>query len=216
MRPRIVCISSVTAAGGDVIGHLVAERLGFRFVDDEILDLAARHAGTDRSVVAGAERHRSLVTRMIDAVFAPPPEIQSYLNLRPREYGPGTGAITAPPAEDLRRLIKDAITDVAERGDAVIVAHAASLALAGSSGVLRVHVTASAATRIRRLATANPLLREDDYAKAIQESDRQRQEYLIRFYGVRDESFTHYDLMINTDAIGVEPAVAAIVAVATA
>lgn len=218
MRPRIVCISSVTAAGGDVIGHLVAERLGFRFVDDEILDLAAHHAGIDRSVVAGAERHRSLVTRMIDAVFAPPPEIQSYLNLRPREYGAGAGAggATAPPAEDLRRLIKDAIADVAERGDAVIVAHAASLALAGSGGVLRVHVTASAATRIRRLAAANPLLREDDYATAIQESDRQRQEYLIRFYGVRDESFTHYDLMLNTDAIDVEAAVAAIVAVATA
>lgn len=216
MHPRVVCISSVTAAGGDVVGQLVAERLGFRYVDDEILDLAARHAGVDRSVVAGAERHRSLVTRMIDAVFAPPPEIQSYLNLRAREYGAGVTGATAPPTENLRRLIKDAIADVAERGTAVIAAHAASLALAGSTGVLRIHVTASAATRIRRLAAANPLLREDDYAKAIQESDRQRQEYLIRFYGVRDESFTHYDLMLNTDAIGVEAAVAAVVAVATA
>ena len=215
MHPRVVCISSVTAAGGDVVGQLVAERLGFRFVDDEILDLAARHAGVDRTVVADAERHRSLVTRMIDAVFAPPAEIQSYLNLRPRTYGAGAGGGAAPPAEDLRRLIKDAIADVADRGNAVIVAHAASLALAGSAGVLRVHVTASPTTRVQRLTAANPLLRAEDYAKAIQESDLQRQEYLIRFYGVRDESFTHYDLMINTDAIAVEAAVAAVVAVAT-
>jgi cytidylate kinase len=215
MAHSVVCISSVTAAGGDAVGQLVAERLGLRYVDDEILDLAARHAGVDRTVVAGAERHRSLVERMIDAVFAPPAEIESYLKLRPREYAASTAAAPTPATENLRQLIKDAIADVAHRGNAVIVAHAASLALTGTPGILRVNVTASPATRIRRLAAANTLLREDEYAKAIQESDRKRLEYLEQFYGVRDEAFTHYDLTVNTDAIALHAAVAAVVAVAT-
>ena len=123
-------------------------------------------------------------------------------------------SLAVPPAGELRRLIKDALVEIARRGQAVIVAHAASMALACNPEVLRVHVTASPATRVRRLWEANMLVREEDYAQAIAESDRQRREYLARFYDVHDESPTHYDLIINTDAVRIEAAVGAIIAVA--
>lgn len=218
MGHRVVCISLVTAAGGETIGHLVAERLGYRFVDDEILERAAEHAGVDRTLVENAEHHRGLLTRLLETVFAPPPEIAGYLEGHRAEYVAGdvVPSIAPPPAEHLRRLIKDAIMEIAERGDVVIVAHGASLALAGHDDALRVHVTASTATRAHRLALASRLMREDEYAKAIAESDRQRREYLARFYDVHDESPTHYDVVINTDALDIDEAVAAVVAIATA
>jgi cytidylate kinase len=37
--------------------------------------------------------------------------------------------------------------------------------------------------------------------KAIAESDRQRREYLRRFYDIRQELPTHYDLVVNTDVL---------------
>jgi cytidylate kinase len=97
-----------------------------------------------------------------------------------------------------------------------LVAHAASLALAGRADVLRVHIVASEQTRVSRLWLPNKLVSEEEYAKAIAESDHQRRQYLARFYDVDQESPTHYDLVINTDMLGIEQAVAAIATVATA
>ena len=86
-----------------------------------------------------------------------------------------------PPIEDdLRAVIRHAIEEVGVRGRAVIVAHAASYALKERPDVLRVLVTASPATRAQRLT----LLSIDDAAKAIRESDRERDHYLRRFYDV--------------------------------
>jgi hypothetical protein len=68
----------------------------------------------------------------------------------------------------------------------VIVAHAASMAL-GPPGVLRVLVTGSPETRIERLVRSG-LLNERDAATAIDESDRNRRQYLAMFYGVASAS----------------------------
>ena len=46
----------------------------------------------------------------------------------------------------------------------------------------------------------------------IEESDRSRQQYLRSFYGVSEEGPMHYDLVINTDRLGVEGGVATILA----
>lgn len=214
MAHRVVCISLVTAAGGEAIGHLVAERLGYRYVDEEVLELAAAHAGVDPALVENAEHHKGFLVRMLDALFAPPPEIEGYFSRRPRGYGGAQAPQSSAPPEALRRLIKDAIVEVAARGNVVMVAHAASMALAGRDDVLRVHVTASTPTRVRRLYQGNMLISEDEYAKAIEASDRQRRAYLARFYDVQDESPTHYDVVINTDTLDVDRAVAVVLAAA--
>jgi cytidylate kinase len=76
-------------------------------------------------------------------------------------------------------------------------------------------VTASPEVRLRRLWVPNKLVSEEEYAKAMAESDRQRQRYLARFYDVREELPTHYDLILNTDHLRLDQAINAIVAVAT-
>ena len=213
MRYRVVCVSQVTAAGGDVVGHRVAERLGLRYVDDEVLALAADHAGLDPALLHDAEHHKTLLARLADMLVAPPAEVASYFKPRPpADAGFGTTRAPAPPAEALRRLIQDAIVEIARQGSVLIAAHAASIALAGKPDVLRVHVVASMATRVERLWLPNKLVSEQEYAKEIEESDRQRQLYLERFYGVRAELPMHYDLVVNTDALELDQAVAVIVA----
>jgi cytidylate kinase len=96
--------------------------------------------------------------------------------------------------DDIRSLIREAIEEAAGRGKVVIVAHAASFALAGREGSLRVLVTASPETRAGR------------YEGSIKDSDTARADYLRRFYGVEHELPTHYDLVLNTDVVSVEKA----------
>jgi cytidylate kinase len=212
----MVCISRVTGAGGEAVGEIVAERLGFRYVDDEVLAVAARKAGVDTAVLEHAEHYRTLVERILDALFTTALETESYFARRRRGDDPETRPSAAPPTEDVRRLMQEAIVEIAQRGQAVIVAHAASMALGTRPGVLRVHVTASEAMRVRRLWIGNKLVNEDEYRKAIAEADLQRAKYLERFYDVATELPTHYDLVINTDVLDVGQAAAAVVAAATA
>lgn len=218
MSARVVCISRALAAGGETVGRLVSSRLGFRYVDEEIISLAADKAEVDPGLVAKAEHRQSILARLLDALadgssiqspsfFEAIPEVGLY-------YAPSAGVPTVTTREKLRALIREAIVEVASAGDAVIVAHAASYALAGSEGVLRVLVTASEKTRVRRLCDDGKLPDEHAAAEAVKESDRDRREYLRAFYGVRDEQAIDYDLVINTDVLAPAQAAEAVIAAA--
>ena len=119
--------------------------------------------------------------------------------------------LTRPSQKTLRGLIRDTVRLVADRGQVVIVAHAASMAVGARPGVLRVLVTGSPERRTQRLALSG-LLTENDAEETIHESDRSRAQYLEMFYGVQDESPTNYHLVINTDRLGVDQAVALLIA----
>ena len=162
--------------GGEPIGQLLAARLGFRYVDDEVIAVAADRAGLDPSVLAAAERHKGVLARLIDALVAAPAPSKGYIGGAAQDgyYGDDVSPPTAVPAESLRRFIQEAIVEIARRGQVVIVAHAASFALAGKAEVLRVHIMASHRTRLTRLWLPNKLVSEEEYAKAIAESDHQR------------------------------------------
>jgi len=216
MRYKVVCVSRTIGAGGEPIGHVVAERLGFRYFDDEVITLASRKAGIDPAVVAKAEQHTSFLTRLMDALATTPMQVESMLPLGEAAayYSAQIQPSVTLPQQELRRLIQAAIVEIADRGDAVIVAHAASVVLARRKDVLRVLVTASEKTRRERLWLDSKLLNEDEAAKAVAESDRERALYLDRFFDLPDESPTLYDLVINTDVLRIGQAVGAVAAAA--
>jgi cytidylate kinase len=193
---RVVAISRATGAEGEQIGRLVAERLGFGYVDEEIITSAAEKHGFDPAVIADAERRKSLMSRVLEglgeggvtAIAGAPTWIPDDASELARSY-------------DLRTLIRETLAETGAAGDVVIVAHGASFALAGRDDLLRVLVTAPVDVRVQRVADA----REVDPAEAAKEvkrSDAARADYLKRFYGVERETPTHYDLVVNTEVLG--------------
>ena len=74
------------------------------------------------------------------------------------------------------------------------------MTLANRRGVLRVLVTASSDTRAHRLVAAQGIAWESA-ATLIANSDRDRRDYIRRFHEISQELPTHYDLVINTDAV---------------
>jgi cytidylate kinase len=203
MSNRVVCISTTDGAAGEEVAALVADRLGFRVVDEAIVARAAQEAGVEPEVIADVERRKSLLHRLLE------------------DLGSGSGVSTlavgggfVPPIDDkptsdeLRQLIREAIEETAAQGDAVILAHAASHAL-------RVLVTASQQTCIQRVADLRRCS-EADAEAAVKSSDAARASYLQRFYGVSAERPSHYDLVVNTDRLTPERAAALVVEAATA
>jgi cytidylate kinase len=202
----VVCISHAWGAGGGEIGRLVADRLGFLYVDEELISNAAARGGLDLETVADAERRKSMFAGLLDFLA---------------EGGGAAFAIAGappgadePPSDAVRAFIRDAIHEVASRGNVVIVAHAASYAVGAGPEVLRVFVTAPRETRSKRFGAADGLS-DEEAGRAIKQSDAARVDYLKRFYGVGQELPIHYDLVINTDTLSAEKASALIVQAAT-
>ncbi len=198
MRRRVVCISSATGAGGEEVAQLVAERLGLRIVDEAIVARAAQEAGVEHDVVADVERRKSFIAGLF------------------RDLGTSAGFVAAGTGypvvdeeslstDDLRTLIRSAVEEAAAEGDAVIVSHAASIALSGREDVLRVLVTGSPEARAARVAATRGIW-DDAPEKQIADSDAGREDYFRRFYDLRRELPTHYDLVVNTDRIDAQQA----------
>jgi hypothetical protein len=202
MAARVVCISRTQAALGETIGNLVAERLGFEYVDEQVIERAARLAQVDPSVVAKVEQRRPLLRRLVEKMAAARDLLgpTALAPVIPMFGGTASHGGSRAQVEDLRLLIQAAIHEIATRGDAVIVAHAASMTLSKRDDVLRVLVTASDEARARRVAEVQGIT-VDAAAAVIARSDRDRQDYFARFHDISQELATHYDLVINTDGV---------------
>ena len=208
MGHNVVCISRQEGALAPEIALAAAEQLGFRLIDEDIVARAAVEAGVECEVIADLERGRSALVRLIEG-FGAAGMGAEYLTPNPDTYGG-----RQPAGHELRGLIRSVIEEFAAEGRAVILAHAASLALAARDDVLRVLITACREERARRLATTLGI-EQKRAARAIKQSDAGRADYLKRFYGVGAELPTHYDLVINTDRLTAEHAARLIVAAAS-
>ena len=204
-KTRIVTISHAIGAGGDHIGRAVAKGLGFRYVDEEVIQAAAERHGVDPELVADVERRKTVLDRILNDIATVP------------MMDPG-GMVMLPPEafmtrDDLRALIVEAIQETAERGQVVIVAHAAGIPLAGRVDVLRALITASFEARVQRVAEARRSSKHDA-VEFLRDSDASRADYFLRFYRIERELPTHYDLVINTDVLKVEEAADIVIAAA--
>ena len=190
MAATVVCISGTNGAGGELIGKDVAAELGYRYVDREVVLRAAEKANVGVATIVDAESRKSFVRRLLSGL--------------PRPITPAAALAAVDPATgghyegDLRDVIRIALSDLADEGDVVIVAHAASIALAEKPNVLRILVTASPDVRAKRISHDGQWLEPSAAAAAIRETDRNRQDYFRRFYDVQEEA-AHYDLVVSTD-----------------
>lgn len=201
MAFSVVCISHTEESGGKDIARAVSLGLGYRFVDDEIILRAARTANVDPEVVAAAERTQPFLARIFDAIAAATALTGSVAAASGMTGdASSTSAAVGTQTENLRSLIRQTIGEVARHGQAVIGAHAASHALAGTPGVLRVLITAPDQVRAARLAEDKDL-KPSEAKKVIADSDAGRENYFRSFYKVKQELPTHYDLVLNTEVL---------------
>ena len=203
MGYRVVCVSSHDGAGADSAVRIVAEDLGFRLINEEIVTQAAVKADLEPAAIVDVERRKSMLSRLLEglapaaaaAPIAPTPEVLGF---------------GQPASDELRAMIRSAIEETAAGGEVVLVAHAASHALGERDDVLRVLITASDETRRARMAEILQV-DEKEAGKRMSRSDAGRADYLKRFYGVSAERPTHYDLVVNTDKVTPEDAARLIV-----
>jgi cytidylate kinase len=215
LAATVIVISAQAGSGGFSIARQVADALGMRYYDWEITSEAAARAGVTPNDVIAAEHIPGFLERVMRRLGS-----ISTVNVEGgpsfTELSPATWtAVQGLSSDDYRDFIGRVVAELADRGDAVIVGHAAQYTLRDRPGVLRVLVHGSLASRSERLA-AEQGTDVEQAAAAIKQSDRDRAELLKRVYHFDWLDAGHYELTLNTTQLSLDFSVDTIVTAAKA
>jgi cytidylate kinase len=196
----VVTVSRQFGAGGLSVAPTLAKALGFRFVDRELVEEAARRLGVDPEVARTRdERVPAMVEEVGMALAAGTPPLV------------GAPLLTAGPTPSARALAdatRMVILSLGEAGGYVILGRGAQAALGDRPDACHLALVSALADRARRVAASRNM--PDREARAMCERmDAERAAYVRRFYGadIRDSGL--YDCVLNTSRLGLEGVIAA-------
>jgi len=195
MGYRAIALNQVYGADTESIGVEVAQQLGFGYLNEAIVAQVASDRGIDPAIVSEAEQRKSFFIRLAEMVARSAPDVT-----------PNPQLYQFDETDMLLWLIRDALRDAADRGNVVLVAHAACYACSDRSDVLRVWVTAPPSTRASRVASELGIS-DREAAKSVRQSDAARASYLKRVHDIGEESAADYDVVINTERLTTDAAV---------
>ena len=138
----IITVSRQYGAGGSQVARLVAEALGWRVVDNELIDRVASRAGLPpEEVAAKEERAPGFVERLTRALARSSPE----------SFAAPDEKVPEPEETTLVRITESVVAEIAAEGRVVLVGRAGPAVLRGSHAALHVKLVAPAEYRLRRI-----------------------------------------------------------------
>jgi len=164
----------------------VAQSLGWKLLDRDLIYRIARTAGVDTEVARACDEH-----------------VDSWLHriAKPLWQGDVAAVATFAPvdvfdAESVARLTRGVIEEAYSAGNCVIVGRGAQCVLEGRDDAFHAFVYAPWAERVRRIQQR--LQTKDGVERLIRETDTERSTY-VRLYFGQDWADPHlYDLMISS------------------
>ena len=207
MAPPVITITRQYASGGANVARLVGRELGWDVIDNEFVDEVARRAGLPPDAVAQRdERAPGLLERVARTLAAGSPEAF----LATAGASPAEPATLPPDEAAIVRLTERVIAEAAAQGRIVLVGRGAQAVLAQRPDALHAYVVAGKQWRIR-LAVERLGVIEADAERALDETDRRRDQYVRTYYGRHRQDVVNYDLVLNTEKLGIEGAAALVV-----
>src|SRR5437660_746570 len=201
-RPFITIPRHYVSGGAAVTRH-VAAALAWTVIDNEFVDEVARRAGLAPAMVAEhEERAPGLLERLARTLAVASPEMFITSDAVPRaEQDEAT----------IVKVTERIIAEAATHGRVVLVGRGAQALLAQRPEALHVYVVASKPWRIR-LAVERLGVDVVNAEKVVDDTDRRRDQYVRTYYGRHRHDVVNYDLVVNTEKLGVEGAAALVVA----
>ncbi len=204
----IITISRQYGAGGSEVARRVSEALGWRVVDNELIDRVASRAGLPPEEVARREeRAPGFLERLTRALSRSSPE----------SFAAPADKVPEPEEATLVRITESVVAEIAAEGRVVLVGRAGPAVLRGKHDALHVRLVAPAEIRVRRILeegrTGAPADRRTatEAQKEMYDADTNRARYLKQYYGLDWNDPTNYHMVLNTGVLGLDGAAAVIV-----
>ncbi len=183
---RLVTIDREYGSGGAEIAGKVAQALGWKLWDQALTDEIARLMDCpSRAVEQREERRDSLQYRLF----------KSFMR------GSFEGSLNAPKlklvdADCIREVAQRVVRAAAEQGNAVIVGRGSFYYLRDRTDALHVFVYAPFEEKVRRLRARGKS--ESEAMELAETVDRDRAEYIRKYFDVEWPARHFFDLMMNT------------------
>jgi len=202
MAAPVITITRQYASGGSEVARLVAVALGWTVIDNEFVDQVAERAGLPAAEVAQLEeRAPGLLERLARTLAVASPEL--FL-----------ASAAAPPVErdeaTIVQVTERVIAEAAAHGRIVLVGRGAQAVLARRPDALHVYVVASKPWRMQ-LAVERLGVDPARAEQVVDETDRQRDQYVRTYYKRQRHDFVNYDLVVNSERLGLDGAAAVVV-----
>lgn len=187
----IITIGRQYGSGGREIGQKLADSLGIKCYDNELLDRAAKDSGICQELF---ENHDEKPTNS----FLYSLVMDTY------SMGYASAVLSDMPLNHKVFLAQfNAIKNIANEGPCVMVGRCADYALEDYTNRISVFIYGKMDKRIRRIADRHNLT--DAKAKdAIQKTDKQRASYYNYYTSKRWGDISSYDLCVDSGMLGIE------------
>ena len=172
----VITISRMSGSGGRTLATSLADRLGITLHDQSLVDKIARDRNLAQSVVAQLDE---------TAINQAELWVKGVLNQR------------IFLKDEYHMALVNIVTKLAAAGNVVFLGRGANLIL-GHNATLRIRVVASRPTRLARITKRTGLSRAEARA-LLQETDRNRKEFIRRVFKVDPNAPEHFDLVLNSD-----------------
>jgi len=173
-------------------------------IDNEFVDQVARLAGLSPDEVARREeRAPGLLERLARTLAVASPEMFVSTG--------GSPPLVETEEETIVKMTEHVITEAANEGRVVLVGRGAQAILAMRPNALHVYVIASKAFR-KKIAVERLGVDPANAEKVMEETDRQRDEYVKTRYGRDRQDLTQYDIVLNAERLRFDGAAELIVA----
>ena len=194
----IITIGRQSGSGGKKIGEMLAEKLGVKCYDKELLAQAAKHSGLCEELF---EKHDERPT-------------SSFLySLVMDSYSMGytaTGYSDMPINHKIFLAQFDTIKKIADEGPCVIVGRCADYALADYKNCINLFIFGDDDVKTKRIMARYDLT-EAKAKEMITKKDKQRQSYYNYYSSKKWGRADSYDLCINSSILGIEGTVKLII-----
>lgn len=178
MSVRVVTLSRQLGSGGDELATHLAERLGWKRMDRDIIEKAARSSGAPDAALAALDEF-------------------DLFSLKP----------SSASRKAYRQGVERVVRQAAKEGHVVLVGRAGQVILGQQPEALHVKVVSPPELRVRRIMAATGI-DEAAALNRLMASDRSRALYLRQGYGVDWLNPLLYDLVLNIKTMDLDWAVA--------
>ena len=187
----VITIGRQYGSAGRQIGRALAEELGIKCYDKELLDRAAKDSGMCQELF---ENHDEKPTNS----FLYSLVMDTY------SFGYSSSAFSDMPINQKVFLAQfETIKKIASEGPCIMIGRCADYALGDFDNCLSVFIHASLETRIRRIAKLYDLT--DAKAKdKIQKADKKRSSYYNYYTSKKWGDVDSYDLSIDSGKMGID------------
>ena len=202
-EPFVITISREVGSGGRTIGRKLAEKLGVRFSDKELIDALQKKL----NLTAGAiEEMKGRKKRWLDdfiQLVAPVP-MSGLLVDGDSDYICEYNL--SKDVNDVFEAEKEILQGIADEGSCVIAGRSAFFVLKGRPNKVDILITASRENRIARIMGKQNLTREKA-EEVIASVDKARDNYVLRYTGQSRYDARNYNLVLNMDYLTEDKAV---------